>query len=172
MRKIFFYLFSIVLGAVVVCNAVPLTGNQAKVASQGVTDVATVFGKTEVAVKITTHEVDIGKPSDGQPQKRTNSCTYSRFPCSQIDYLEIFVNGNALFVARSVYADLADVNEASVNRKKKGQYVLTLNGGDASESFTVEIMFDENRVKKRTFMNNEAREIMQETTYFSTQPLD
>lgn len=172
MREIFRSLLGVVLCAATVCNAASLAGSQTKVASQGVTDVTAALGKTQVSVKITTHEVDIGKPSDGWPQKRLSSCTYSRFPCSPVDYLEISVNGNALFVARSVYADLADLGVASLHQKKKGQFVLTLDGGDASESYTVEVTFDENMVRQRTFMSNEARQVMQRTTYFASQSMD
>ena len=82
------------------------------------------------------------------------------------------MNGNALFVARSVYADLADVGIASLHKKKKGQFVLTLCGGDASESYTLEITFDENLVRERTLISNEARQIMQKTTYFASQSMN
>jgi hypothetical protein len=172
MRTIFRNLLSIVLCAVMVCNAAPLAGSRVKVASQGVTDVAAAFGKTQVSVKITTHEVDIGKPGGERPTKIHSNCTYSRVPCSPVDYVEISVNGNALFVARSVFADLADVGEASLHQKKKGQFVLTLGGGDASESYTVEVTFDENLVRQRTFMSNEARQVMQRTTYFAPQSMN
>jgi len=172
MRKIFRGLLGIVLCAAMVCNATPLTGSRAKVVSQGVTDVAAAFGKTQVSVKITTHEMNIGKPSDERPQKMLSSCTYSRFPCSLVDNVEISINGNVLFVARSVYADLADVGEASLRQKKKGQFVLTLGGGDASESYTVEITFDESLVRQRMFMSNEARQVMERTTYFAPQSMN
>jgi hypothetical protein len=172
MKNLYRGLLGIVLCVVMVCNAAPLTGNQTKVVSQGATDVAAVFGKTQVSVKITTHEVDIGKPSDKRPQKILSSCTYSRVPCSPVDYIEISVNGNALFVARSVYADLADVRVASLRPQKNGRFVLTLGGGDASESYTVEVTFDENQVWQRTLMSNEAKQVMQRTIYSASQSMD
>jgi hypothetical protein len=140
MKKIIFRaLFGIILCISITCNA---ESGRIKVASQGVTDIATAFGKTKVAVQITTHEMDIGKASDKWPQKRLSSCTYSRFPCSLVDYMEITVDDNDLLVVRSVYADLADLGVASLREKKKGHFVLTLVGGDASESYTVEVTFD------------------------------
>jgi hypothetical protein len=175
MREIFrsLLVLGVFLAAAMVCSAASLDANQIKVASQGVTDVTAAFGKTQVVVKITTHEVDIGKPSDEWPKKILSSCTYSRFPCSLVDYVEISVSGNALFVARSVYADLADVGTASLRQKrKKGQFVLTLCGGDASESYTVEVTFDENLVRERTLTSNEARQVMQNTTYFTSQSMN
>lgn len=174
MKKIFRSLLSLILFlcTVMACNAAPMSGGRIKVASQGVTDVTAAFGKTQISVKITTHEVEIGKPSDKWPQKKLSSCTYSRFPCSLVDYVEISVNGNTLFLARSVYADLADVVEASLRQNKKGQFVLTLGGGDASESYTVEAEFDGNLVRQRIFMSNEAGQIMQKTIYFAPQSMN
>lgn len=160
------------LCTVTVCNAAPSTSSQTKVASQGTTDIAATFGKTKVSVKITTRELAIGKPSDERPSKILSSCTYSRFPCSLVDYMEIAINGNAVFVARSVYADLADLGTVSLRQKKKGQFVLKLGGGDASESYTVEVTFDENMVRQRTFSSNEARQVMQKTTYFDSQSMN
>lgn len=172
MRKIFRGLLIIVLCTVMVCNAAPLSDGRVKVASHGVTDVTTAFGKTQVSVKITTHEVDIGKLSDEWPQKRLSSCTYSRVPCSLVDYVEISVDDNVLLLARSVYADLADVGVASLRQKKKGQFVLTLGGGDASESYTVEVAFDKNLVRQRTLVSNEARQVMERTIYFAPQSMN
>lgn len=172
MKKMFRGLLGIVFCTGMVCNAGPLAGSRVKVASQGVTDVAAVFNKTQISVKIRAHEVEIGKSSDERPPKIFSSCTYSRIPCSPVDYVEISVNGNAMFVARSVYADLADVGEASLRQDKKGQFVLTLGGGDASESYTVEVAFDKNLVKQRTFMSNEAGQIMQKTIYFSPKTMN
>jgi hypothetical protein len=172
MRKGLGGLIGIILCSVEISSAVVLASQQAQVAPQGVTDVVAAFAKSRVSIKITTHVVDIGTPSDEPPQKRLSSCTYSRFPCSPIDYLEISVNGNALFVSRSVYADLADVGVASVRQTKIGQFVLTLGGGDASESYTVEITFDRNRVRERRLMSNLTREVMQRTIYSASQPMN
>lgn len=172
MKKIFLGLLGIILCAVMVCNAAPLAGSETKVASKGVTDVAAAFGKTQVSVKITTHEVDIGKPSDPRPGKILSSCTYSRVPCSLVDYMEIFVNGKALLMSRSVYADVADVSVASLRQKKKGQFVLTLSGGDASESYSVEVTFDKNEVRQRALISGLDELVSERTTYFVLPPLD
>ena len=145
--------------------------NWSNLASKGVTEIKSTFGKTQVLIKITNHEFEIGKPSDQRPKQILSSCTYARFPCSPVDYLEIFVNGQPLFVARSVYADLADVNKAKLQRKK-GQFILTLDGGDASESFTLALFFDEQLIKKRILKSNEANQVLQETTYSAPKAMD
>jgi hypothetical protein len=166
MKKIISYaLLGITFCISASCSAASVSVNSVKIASKGETLVSATFRKTQVVAKITNHEVDIGKPSDAWPEKRMSSCTYSRRPCSPIDYLEILIDGNPLFVARSVYADLADVNTASLGQEK-GKFVLILNGGDASESYTVEISFDGQQVKQRIFRANESGQVMQKTIYF------
>lgn len=151
-----------------------MTKNQVRVASQGVTKISEMLGGSQVSVEVTTHDhdIDIGKASGALSKKKLTSCTYSRFPCSLVDYVEISVDGNSLFVARSVYADLADVGMASLQQGENGQFALTLRCGDASESYTVEIMFDKSSVKQRELTGNANGQTLQKTTYFASQPLD
>jgi hypothetical protein len=158
----------IFLFSALTCSATPISNSRMLVASQGVTDVTATFGKTQVSVKITTHELETESSSNERSKIVFSSCTHSRIPCSLVDYVEISINGNTLFVARSVYADLADVGEARLHRSKSGMYVLTLVGGDASESYTVEITFNGSLVKQRTLTSNESGAMMQKTVYFSS----
>lgn len=137
-----------------------------EVAKQGVTELNEAFSRNKISVKITTLEVDIGEPSDPWPEKKLTSCTYSRFPCSLVNDVEVAVDGNDLFVARSVYADLADINWASLREKRAGRYILTMNGGDASESYTAEVEFDEKMVRRREFISNFNEQVVQRTEYF------
>jgi hypothetical protein len=165
MRMIFFGLLGIFL-----CSYTAYASSESaigeNIASRGVTNVKASFGKTNISVKITTHEIDIGKPGDGRPDLISSNCTYSRYPCSAVDDVEISVNGKDLFVARSVYADLADLSKAVLRVNNKRQFVLKLAGGDASESYTLEVTFDTNLVRQRTLTSNEAQHVMQKTTYF------
>jgi len=171
MKEMFRIALSIALCAVMICNAAPLAVDKKNVASLGTTEIANSFGKIHVSVKIETHEVDIGRPSDPWPERRVSSCTHSRFPCSLVDYIEIKVNGTTLFVARSVYADLADLSMASLSQNGRGQFVLTLAGGDASEGYSVEVAFDKDRVKHRTRISGLDRQVTQKTTYYVLPPL-
>jgi hypothetical protein len=136
------------------------------VASKGVTVIAAKSDKLSVRVKIITHEVDIGKPSDKRPEVNRSSCTYSRYPCSIVDGIDISVNGKPLFVPRSVLCDLADLNTAEV-RIEQNKSILTLTGGDASESYIVKIEFDKDRIKRRSLAPGEGlpNEPLQETIY-------
>ncbi len=136
------------------------------VASQGETLIAATAGKLNVQVKIKTHEVQIGKPSDGKPTVIQSSCTYSKYPCSIVDRIEITVNGKPLFIRRSVFCSLADLNRAEIKAEERG-LILMLYGGDASESYVARIEFDDTRVKRRTILvsGNSGRESAEETVY-------
>jgi hypothetical protein len=160
------------LGVAMICNAAPVAENQVKVAPEGVTDVIETYGNTRISVRISTHEVNIGKPSDPWPQRRLTSCTYSRFPCSLVDNIELAVDGRSLFVARSVFADLTDLNVAELRKEKDGIFVLVLRGGDASESFTAEVRFDKTFVRQRQVASNLDGQVSERTTYFASRGLD
>jgi len=135
------------------------------VAPQGDTLVFSTTSKLTAKVTITTHEVQIGKPSDGRPDVILSNCTYSKYPCSVVDRLQIVVNGNSLFVPRSAFSDLADLNNAEIEVAKNG-WILRLGGGDASETYIVRILFDGTQVKRRTVSSGTLpNKPMQETIY-------
>lgn len=135
------------------------------VKAQGETVAVATADKLTVRVTIKTHEIQIGKPSDGRPAVIESNCTYSKYPCSIVDRVDITVNGNALFIPRSAFCDLADLNIATINVSEK-RSVLMLYGGDASESYSVEIEFDATQVRRRTLSSGELpNEPLQETIY-------
>jgi hypothetical protein len=121
---------------------------QTWVESKGETVIVAKSAKLNVQVRITTHEEQIGKPSDQRPDVIRSSCTYSRYPCSIVDGIDIAVNDKTIIVPRSVFCDLADLNTAQIKIGQK-ESILTLVGGDASESYIVKIVFDAGRVKRR-----------------------
>lgn len=131
----------------VVCGAGPVR-NQLSIAPNGETVIVADSAKFKVRVKINTHEVQIGKPSDKRPDLIRSVCTYSRYPCSIVDYIDIAVNDKPLSVPRSVFCDLADLNTAEIKIEQKDS-ILTLTGGDASESYIVRIEFDAGQVKRK-----------------------
>lgn len=137
------------------------------IASSGETAFTAMTGDLKVRVTVKTHEVMIGKPSDSRPTVIESSCTFSRFPCSVVDRIDISVNGVALFVPRSAFCDLADLSGGEVRADKK-QSTLTLYGGDASESYIVTIGFDSTGVKHRRLASRTSpRQPLQETVYHS-----
>ena len=125
--------------------------SQIPVASQGETIISATIGKMKVQVKIQTHEVQIGKSSDPKPPvyDSESCCTYSRYPCSIVDLIKITIDDRPLFVPRSAFCDLADLNWAEITTGQEGA-VLQLSGGDAAESYKVKISFDSTAVRRRT----------------------
>jgi hypothetical protein len=128
-------------------RAILVMPGQFVIASKGETVITAKSAECKVQVKNRTHEVQIGKPSDKIPDVIRSSCSYSQYPCSIVEYLDIFVNDKRISVPRSVFCDLADLNTGEINiEPKKG--ILTLTGGDASASYIVKIEFDQKRVKR------------------------
>lgn len=136
------------------------------VVQNGETVIGANSAELKVRVKILTHTVDIGQPSDGIPKVIRSSCTYSRYPCSIVDGIDITVNGKPLFVPRSTFSDLSDLNTAEVTIEQN-QSILTLIGGDAAGSYIVKIEFDKDRIKRRSLIDPEGpNEPTQVTIYY------
>jgi hypothetical protein len=113
------------------------------------------------------HEVVTGPPSERPPQHRTNGCTYSHVPCSLVDLLEISVGGQPIPVPRSVFADWSDVAQLRLSGLGRGRYRLSAQGGDASEAYRVDLIFDARRVWERSVTWEEAGEVTERTVYYS-----
>jgi len=131
---------------------------------------ARVLGKN-VKIQVRGATVDIGSQSSERPQHVENSCTYSKFPCIAVTSIEIEVDGNELFVPRSVFADLSDVTDIQLSALGK-QMLLTLKGGDASEAYAVKVLFSKDQIVKRRLYSALQEPPVQETTYFKTEQLD
>lgn len=145
---------------------------QTLVAPKGETVIVASSAKLNVRVKIVTHEVEIAKPNDKRPDGTWSSCTYSRYPCSIVDGIDIAVNAKPIMVSRSVFCDLADLNSAEI-RIEQNELILTLIGGDASESYIVKIVFDADRVKRRSLSSGMTpNEPLQESIYHKSTLLD
>jgi len=155
--KLTFFTFLLIAG-----NDV-LSSTETKIPQQGEISLSATFDNSRILVTFWTRTIDIGAQSDVYPERKFTSCTYSRNPCSSVELIEIKFNDEDLFVSRSIFADLADINTASLRRKGKDQFILTLNGGDASESYTVDITFNNISIKQREFKENIGGTIMQKT---------
>jgi len=164
MRKIYIAFFCFLL----ITNISRADQQIVSIVTHGETLISATVDKLVVRVKLRTHEKLIGKPSDPRPDTIDSNCTYSRYPCSIADRIDISVNGSSLFVPRSVFSDLADLNTASIALGDNDDVVLTLHGGDASESYIVKIDFDATRVKRRTLSSGmDPDHPLQETVYNS-----
>ena len=137
------------------------------VASHSKTSIVSTSGDINVLVEIRTHEVYIGKASDPRPTIFHSSCTYSKIPCSVVDELTIMVGKTPLVVPRSAFCDLADLNNAEIDITAS-KSVLTLYGGDASESYIAKIEFNAEEVVRRSLTSAiEPSQPLEETTYHS-----
>lgn len=158
-------LFIVSLIAQLITGCVVAAQPPIPVASQGETLIAATVGKLAIQAKITMREVQIGKSSDSRPAVIKTSCTYSKYPCTLVERLDIVVNGKSIFIPRSAFCDLADLTKAEIEADKMGP-VLKLYGGDASESYIVKIEFDATHVKRRILSGAVAPDQpLQETTY-------
>lgn len=158
---IFCALFLSAMGA----STVDAASKDKLVASKGETSIAATSGAMNVVVKIHTREVDIGKPSDGKTVDPYSNCTYSKFPCSLTDRIDITVNGTKLFIPRSVFCDLADLSTARISATRK-KSTLLLSGGDGSEAYLAKIEFDGTGVQRRSLASEMSpNQPLQETVY-------
>ncbi len=140
--------------------------NAKQVARHGETNLAAVFNDVTVSASLLTHEVSIGSATDQPPERRTLNCTYSHAPCLLLDSLAISVGGREIPVPRTAFGDLADIWTVKLHPLARGRFGLTLTGGDASEAYEAEIVFDQRRVRERTITDSEAQMVSEKTTYF------
>jgi len=84
---------------------------------------------------------------------------------SLVQQINITVDGKTVFVPRSVFASLFDLKKASVI-SDKGNLVLTIDGGDGAESYSVRIWFNAKGVTRRSvFEYDHYRNPFEETRY-------
>jgi hypothetical protein len=162
--------FLLVLGMVLVAEEwKPKT--PVDVAPDGITEVETGMGEINASAKIRTLKLEKGA-QDGGERNRGFHCSRGRNPCSPVLEIEFEVNDKDVFVPDSVYADLADVNNAEL-RQTGDNITLELECGDAAGSYSVRIIFDAGGVRKRQIISDfGTNEIAEETTYFELTPLD
>lgn len=145
----------------------------ARISASGESTLETKLAGTTIRVVVSTYIIDLGgyiatPPATGTAQ---TNCTYSRCPCSQVRNIAIWVGDKRLFVPRSVFADSTDLGTMSL-AFKSGTSILTLVGGDASESYSLKVYFDRKGVKKREIYDLESNSLLEETTYLTPPVLD
>lgn len=120
-----------------------------RVASKGETTLTATSGTTTIKVTIYTHELRTWSRDRSNPRQPDSCCVDNRNPCSVVDSIRIIKNANPVFVFRSVYADLGDLNDAELTIGKQVS-TLTLSVGDGAEGYFVKIEFDDESVRHRT----------------------
>jgi hypothetical protein len=119
-----------------------------------------VSGAGKKAV-VTIHTVRIENSDVAFPQNETEAKTVTL-----VKGLDIQINGNSLFVPRSVFADLIDPHRMSA-KFEKGAFVLSISGGDAAEAYGVRVYFDTAKVTRRVLTSSLTPDtVAQDTRYF------
>lgn len=139
-----------------------------KINPNGETTVSALVAKVKLVAVFHTSSVEV---SNDDKVPRFPQCTYSRFPCVLVQQLKLFVNDSEIFVPRSVYADLGDIQSAELSNKN-GLFVLTLTGGDASESYIVRIVFDKRLQERRLFSGEDRLHALEVTRYHQVATVD
>ena len=133
------------------------------VSPKGKTVISKNLGKITAKVIFYTSETNIDL--DKRPKKYTQ-CTYSRKPCVLIDFVEISISEKEVFVPNSAFMDLGDIARADWSTSKEG-IILTITGGDASESYIAVYKIQNMRiVERRLFAGEDTSQPLQITKYF------
>lgn len=85
--------------------------------------------------------------------------------------LQITRNGKKCFVPRSCFCDLSNVNAMRARQTKRG-VIVHIEGADAGESYTADIMIRNGDVTDRIVRNGEFPESGWEKTHYDQTPTD
>jgi hypothetical protein len=143
-------------------------GRASKIDPNGETTVSAFIAKVKLVAVFQTSSVEV---SNDDKIPRFPQCTYSRIPCVIVRQLKLFVNDAEVFLPRSVYADLGDIQSAEFS-SKNGLFVLTLMGGDASESYTARIVFDKRLRERRLYSGEDRIHALEVTRYNQVTAVD
>jgi hypothetical protein len=135
----------------------------------GETTVLSTLGKSELSAVFETKTAEI-EQNDKIP--RFAQCTYSRMPCVLTSRIKLSINQREIPLPRSVFADLGDIHTASFSARK-GLFVLTIHGGDASEAYIAEIIFNKDQLLARRLISAEdPYHSMEDTQYHQVNTAD
>jgi len=96
----------------------------------------------------------VPKSAPGSPEEHFAQCTSSRTPCVLTSEIKLLDGASEIFVPRGAYADLGEIFSAELTTRD-GLFVLTLQGGDASEAYIAKLEFNKDRVVRRTLYSAE-----------------
>lgn len=137
-------------------------GQPTPIAPQGETSLEAGTAQSKVRVRITTYEAGANEPAG-----RRMRLAMGTSRVSGVQEIAIQVGSKSLFVPLSVFSDLTDLREGRLRADPKA-WILTLAGGDASESYVVTIEFDGERVRRRTLASSLApKSLLEDTTYYT-----
>jgi hypothetical protein len=129
-----------------------------------------VLGKTNAQAIFRTSTVQISGTED--KTRRFAQCTYSRIPCSLTEQVRVLIDGSEVFIPRSAYADLGDITSAEF-ATSDNQVMLTIRGGDGSESYVAKLLFGKNGVaERRLYSGEDEQHPLQVTHYYRVSTAD
>lgn len=134
-----------------------------RIAPDGRSEISAVLAGSTIRVvfRAATVPISASDPSS----RRYAQCTYSRVPCSLTEDIQISANGHEVFVPRAAYADLGDISSAELTTNH-GRMILTIQGGDASESYIAKLTFNRQRVLERRLYSGEDADHPLEISHF------
>jgi hypothetical protein len=130
------------------------------IAPSGNTVVGAVFKKKTVDVTIRTVRIESSNSAFPWGLKNVGFREITI-----VQSLEISVDGKHIWVPRSVFGDLFNPLKASVGFEK-GLFVLTINGGDASESYFIRVYFDDKKVSLMETYSSLDNALTSDTRYY------
>ena len=144
-------------------------GSVSAINPDGATTITATVGKTRLDVVFHTSSVNV---SQGDKIPRFAQCTYSKIPCVLTRQVKLLVNGEDLFLPRSAYADLGDIQSAQILLQGE-KFELIVKGGDASEAYIAHILFDRRRVLgRRLFSAGDTSHALESIQYYEVSTRD
>jgi hypothetical protein len=144
-------------------------GNKSSsITPNGETKIAGMWGKRHLVALFYTSTVAVDL---GDKIPRFAQCTYSRVPCVMTRKIALSIEGQEIFVPRSAYADLGDIQSAEFSFTAD-KLSLIIKGGDASESYVAHLIFDHSRALERQLYSGEDISHALETTYYHEVSMD
>jgi hypothetical protein len=92
--------------------------------------------------------------------------TLSNMPKKLISDLSVKVDGEEGYIPFSAYCDLTNPKRLSVQTMNR-EFTLTIMGGDAAGSYTAELFFIKNVIKRKKVSHNEFPSVAWEETVYS-----
>jgi hypothetical protein len=92
--------------------------------------------------------------------------TLSNTPKKLISELSVKVDGKEVYIPFSAYCDLTNPKRIS-DQTIDGEFTLTILGGDAAGSYTAELFFNKNVIKRKKVSHNEFPKVAWEETVYS-----
>lgn len=94
-------------------------------------------------------------------------------PKEVVHRCEVRYRGKVVPLGRGVYCDLAEVNRIYFYKNRRGEVVLTIEGGDAADGYNAYLVFSKGELVRRRVENGEfPKNFYEETRYIRIPYID